>query len=100
MKKTMIMILPLLIMGCSSVIEVEKKAEYKCGEQVINVEYLDDDSVIMRINGTRTVLASVEASSGYRYENIVAKMLFIEKKGKTILSINSHEYPLCREIVR
>lgn len=100
MKKYLFLLLPFILNACANTVEVEKKADYKCGEQIISASFLDDNSVVMNINGSKTVLTRVESASGYRYDNPAAQITFIQKNGDTMLNINNHEYPLCREIVR
>lgn len=100
MKKYLALLLPLLVWGCANSVEVENKAEYKCGEQVIMTEMLDDDSMIIRINGVNNVLTRVASDSGKRFENLATQVTFLQKGGDTYLGIKGRNYPLCQEIVR
>ena len=52
MKKYLLLLLPLLA-ACAVApeVEIEKKIEYKCGEQIISADLLDDDSMIARVDG-------------------------------------------------
>ncbi len=100
MKKYLALFLPLLIWGCANQVEVEDKTEYKCGEQVIMTEMLDDDSMIIRINGVNNVLTRVASDSGKRFENLATQVTFLQKRGDTYLGIKGRNYPLCQEIVR
>lgn len=100
MKKYLALFLPLLAIGCANTVEVEEKIEYKCGEQVLVAEMLDDDSMIVRINGVNNVLTKVASGSGRRYENLATQVTFIQKSGDTYLMIKGHDYPLCQEIIR
>lgn len=53
MKKYLLLLLPLLA-ACTGApeVEIEKKIEYKCGEQIISADFLDDDSMIARVDGS------------------------------------------------
>lgn len=91
----------LLLAGCSHVINVENTVEYKCGEQIVLAEYLDDESVIIRINGVNTVLTRSETDSGKRFDNFTSKMTLIQKDNDSIyLSSKDGIYPMCLEIKR
>lgn len=100
MKKYLLLMLPILLAGCANNVEMVKKADYKCGQQVVSAQFLDDDSVILNMNGSKTVLNRIQSASGYRYNNPAAQITFIQKDGKTILDIYGQEYPLCQEIVK
>lgn len=100
MKKYGILLLMLLISACASSVEVEERVEYKCGQQVILTELLDDDSMIVKINGDNYVLDRVETSSGKRYDNVSAQISIWKKSGDVNLWIKEHQYPLCKEILR
>ncbi len=100
MKKYLALLLPLLVWGCANSVEVEDKTEYKCGEQVIMTEMLDDDSMIIRINGVNNVLTRVASDSGKRFENLATQVTFLQKGSDTYLGIKGRNYPLCQKIVR
>lgn len=61
---------------------------------------LDDESMIVKINGVNNVLARVASASGERYENIATRVTFSEMDGEKYLSINGRNYPVCQEIKR
>ena len=91
----------LLLAGCTHVIKVENTVEYKCGEQIILAEYLDDESIIIKIGGQNTVLTRSETDSGERFDNATSKMTFIKKdNGSIYLSAKGNIYPMCVEIER
>lgn len=98
--KYLLLGLSLLVAACSNTVELKGKAEYKCGDQVIQAELLDDNSMIIRINGVNNVLSKVAAANGERYENIATKVTFMEQNGDYYLSIHGNNYPVCREIER
>ena len=101
MKKLLIFLLPLLLAACAGTpeVEIEKKIEYKCGEQIISADFLDDDSLIARINGVNYVLDRVAAADGRRYENTATGMTFMQSGNGTYLTIKGRNYPMCQEIV-
>ena len=92
--------LPLLIAGCTSTVEIQDEAEYKCGEQIVHAQMLDDESMIVKINGVNNVLAKVASANGERYENIATRVTFSEVDGEKYLSINGRNFPMCQEIKR
>lgn len=98
--KYWVVLLPLLLAACANTVEVEHQAEYKCGEQVIVTEFLDDDSIILRLNGVNNVLTRVASSTGKRYENTATRVTLIQRDGDTYLSISGRDYPLCQKVVR
>lgn len=98
--KYWIVALPMLLMACANTVEVEDQAEYKCGEQVVLAQMLDDNSMIVTINGVKNVLSRVASSSGERYENIATKVTFMEQDGDKYLEIQGRRYPLCQRIVK
>lgn len=100
MMKYWILGLPMLIMACANTVEVEDQAEYKCGEQIVQAEMLDDNSMIVTINGVKNVLSRVAASTGERYENIATKVSFMEQDGDKYLSIQGRRYPMCQRITK
>ena len=91
----------LLLSGCTHVVNVEKTVEYKCGDQIVLAEYLDDESVVIKINGQNTVLKRSETDSGERFDNTDSKMTFVKKDNDSIyLSAKGRIYPMCVEIKR
>lgn len=81
-------------------VEIEKKIEYKCGEQIISADFLDDASMIARVDGINYVLVRVAAADGRRYENTATGMTFMQNGNGTYLTIKGRNYPMCQEIVR
>lgn len=77
-----------------------EKIEYKCGEQIISADFLDDDSMIARVDGINYVLVRVAAADGRRYENTATGMTFMQNGNGTYLTIKGRNYPMCQEIVR
>ena len=98
MKKLLLSML--LLSGCANTVDVEDTIEYKCGEKVVMAEFLDDESIILRVNGANTVLTRTATDEGKRYDNSDSKMTFTEQKGNVYLSIEGKTYPLCSKIVR
>ena len=94
-------LLPLLA-ACAGApeVEIEKKIEYKCGEQIISADFLDDASMIARVDGINYVLVRVAAADGRRYENTATGMTFMQNGNGTYLTIKGRNYPMCQEIVR
>ena len=91
----------LLLAGCSHVVNVEKTTEYKCGDKIVLVEYLDDESVVVKINGVNTVLSRSETDSGERFDNSDSKTTLIRKSNDSVyLSTEGAVYPKCLEIKR
>ena len=94
MKKYLLLLLPLLA-ACAGApeVEIEKKIEYKCGEQIISADFLDDDSMIARVDGINYVLVRVAAADGRRYENTATGMTFMQNGNGTYLTIKGRNYP-------
>ena len=90
----------LLLAGCSHVVSVDETVEYKCGEKIVLAEYLDDESVILKINGKSTVLSRSETDEGERFDNSDSHMTLIKKDGAVYLGIEGKVYPMCLEIKR
>ena len=42
MMKYLLAGLPLLLAACSSTVDIQDEAEYKCGEQIVYAQMLDD----------------------------------------------------------
>lgn len=80
--------------------EIEKKIEYKCGEQMISVDFLDDVSMIARIDGINYILVRATATNGSRYENTATDMTFVQNREGTYLTIKGRSYPICQEIIK
>ena len=88
----------LLLAGCSHVVDVNETVEYKCGEKIVLAEYLDDSSVILKIDGKNTVLTSSKTDEGKRFDNSDSHMTFITKDGNVHLGVEGKVYPMCVEI--
>lgn len=86
--------------GCTNSVEVKNKLEYKCGSQVIRSEVLDDNSMIVHMNGVNYVLTRVAYPDGTRYENLVSRVSLTATDGGTYLAVNGVNYPMCEEIMR
>lgn len=93
-------ILPLLLISCANKVEVKDATKYKCGNQVIMAEILDDDTVVITLDGKNYVLNNVVAASGAKYENIASGIVFWNKGSDNYLEIKGQNYPLCQEIVK
>ena len=96
MKKYLLLLLPLLA-ACAGApeVEIEKKIE-----QIISADFLDDASMIARVDGINYVLVRVAAADGRRYENTATGMTFMQNGNGTYLTIKGRNYPMCQEIVR
>lgn len=92
--------LVILVGGCTNTVEVEDIREYKCGNQIIKAEFLDDDSIILQINSDNQVLNKVKTASGMRYENYLNKITFFKQDGYYYLTIDEQNYPMCLRIER
>lgn len=100
MNKYLVLFLPLLVISCASKVEVQNKVDYKCGSQIVTAEILDDDSMIVKINGVNNVLTRVAAPSGAKYENMATGVSFLNKGDENYLTIKGRSYPMCKEVVR
>ena len=98
--KHLFLILPFLAAACANNVEVTRETEYKCGEKIVQADFLDDDSMILRVDGINNVLVKVAATSGKRFENSASKVTFMQQNGDYYLSISGHNYPVCQEISR
>lgn len=100
MKKLLTLIFPLILMSCSHTVEIENSKNYKCGDKIIAIDFLDDDSLILKMNGQSNVLTLIASASGSKYENISAGLIFWNKGSDNYLKINGYDYPQCKEIVK
>lgn len=100
MLKYLFLWLPFLITACSNRVDVEHHAEYKCGEQIIETSLLDDDSLIVKINGVDNLLNRAPSSFGRRYENAPEQISLERRNGDVFLIIKGRNYPLCQQIDR
>ncbi|MBR2299477.1 MAG: MliC family protein [Alphaproteobacteria bacterium] len=89
-----------LVSACANTVEIDETKEYKCGDKIVKAEFLDDDSVIIKINGNSTVLHQTASESGTRYDNSDSKMTLTRQGRDTYLSVDGTSYPLCYEIER
>ena len=88
------------LFACAHSVEIEDIKQYKCGDKVIQVTFLDDDSVIITANGDNTVLNRTAADKGERYDNSDLKMSFFKIGRSVYLSVDGVDYPVCYEIKR
>lgn len=100
MKKLSLFLLPLLVAGCSNAVEIEDKADYKCGDQVISVEMLEDETAVLRMNSTNYVLNRVVTASGAKYEGMKSGISFWSKGDEAYLAVGDKSYPKCKEMVK
>lgn len=101
MKKYMFgMALLLAAAACTNSVEVKNELEYKCGSQVVRAEVLDDNSMVVHMNGVNYVLTRVAYADGTRYENLVSNVSLTSTGGDTYLAVNGVNYPMCQEISR
>ena len=61
--------LSLMVMACSHSVDVKDQASYKCGDQIIRVTVLNDNSMIVHANGIDHVLTKVASPAGEKYED-------------------------------
>ena len=88
----------LLLFGCTPSVDVDDVRQYKCGAQIIKASFLDDNSVILGVNGTNYVLERSAANSGRRYDNNDSNITFMQQGRNTYLIMDGKNYPLCLEL--
>lgn len=96
--KYLIFGLALLAGACSNTVEIDQQGDFKCGDHIVKVSLLDDDSMILRMNGINNVLNKTAASAGEKYENSASGISFTELDGEQYLTINGQNYPACKKI--
>lgn len=92
--------LSLLAGACSNMVEVDQQADFKCGDNIVKISLLDDDSMILQMNGINNVLTKTAFSDGEKYENSVSGVSFTEQNGEHYLAVNGQSYPACKKIKR
>lgn len=92
--------LSLLAGACSNMVEVDQQADFKCGDNIVKISLLDDDSMILQMNGINNVLTKIAFSGGEKYENSVSGVSFTEQDGEHYLTVNGQSYPACKKIKR
>lgn len=100
MKKLALVLLPLLVVGCTSTVKIEKKLTYKCGNQMIHTTFFDDNSLKLVIDNTSYMLNQNVAASGAKYENMKYSITFWNKGDSNFLQIGTKGYPDCKEVVQ
>gem|GEM_PF-299853 len=90
--------LSLMVMACSHSVDVKDQASYKCGDQIIRVTVLNDNSMIVRANGIDHVLTKVASPAGEKYEDAVSQVSFTKQDGEFYLGMQGRNYPLCLKI--
>lgn len=100
MYKYLMLFLPLLLISCANKVEVKDINKYKCGSQVVTAEILDDDTIVLTLDGKNYVLNNVIAASGAKYENVASGIVFWNKGSDNYLEIKGQGYPMCKEIVK
>lgn len=100
MKKAWMLLLPILAVGCARTVEVENKADYKCGTEVVSAQFLEDDTAILNINNVNYVLNRVVTDSGAKYQSMKSDISFWNKGGEAYLQIGEKPYPRCKEIIK
>lgn len=96
--KSRILGIIVLLSSCTPSVDVDDIRQYKCGIQIIKATFLDDNSIILGVNGTNYVLERSAANSGRRYDNANSKVTFIQQGNNTYLTMNGQNYPLCLEL--
>lgn len=101
MKKSLALLaLPLFISSCANTVEVEESIKYRCGTEIIKVDFLEDDTAILNLNGTNYALSRVVSASGAKYQGEKTDLIFWNKGRKSYLEMGNKKYPECQEIVR
>ncbi len=90
--------LSLLVMACSRSVDVKDQASYKCGDQIIRVTVLNDNSMIVRANGIDHVLTKTLSPAGEKYEDTVSMVSFTKQDGEFFLAMQGRNYPVCKRI--
>jgi membrane-bound inhibitor of C-type lysozyme len=98
MKKVSLMLLSLLIAGCSSTVVIDEKVSYKCGDKIISTAYFDDDTMMIITSGKQSILSKTASASGAKYENISDEIIFWNKGDNNYLEIEGQGYPSCLPI--
>lgn len=88
----------LLLQACTHSVNVDDIKQYKCGSEIIKATFLDDDSMIVDVNGSNYVLNRSAANYGQRYDNNDSKVTFMQQGNNTYFIMNGNNYPLCLEI--
>lgn len=97
MKKFLMLALPImLISACAHKVEVEDYAKYKCGDEVVSIDFLEDDTAVLKINGDNYVLDRMVAASGAKY--VGRDITFWNKGDNATLIFMGRTYPKCIQI--
>lgn len=92
--------LPLLVMACTNNVAVKDQAEYKCGDQIVQAKVLNDNSMILRINGINHVLSRTISAAGEKYQEPGTGISFTQQDGDLYLAMHGINYPMCQKISR
>ena len=84
--------------GCTPSVDVEAVKQYKCGAEIVKASFLEDNSMILGVNGTNYVLNRSATNSGLRYDNDDSSISFTQLGRNTYLIMNGKNYPLCLEL--
>ncbi len=98
MNKFLLLMIPVLLVGCAHKPEVEKHVDWKCGDQVVSVQAFNGDSMVLRINGVNNLLIQTIAASGAKYENEATGVIFWNKGDENTLIIRDRVYPQCEKV--
>lgn len=93
-----LLLLFLGLSGCTHTVDIDESTIYKCGDKIIHVDYLDDDSVILTLNGESNVLNRVADEKGYRFDNMDSQIVLNHQDGAVYFSVQGKTYPICFQV--
>ena len=93
-----ICVLLTFVSACTPSVEIDEVKQYKCGAEIVKASFLEDNSMILGVNGTNYVLNRSATTSGTRYDNDNSSISFMQQGRNTYLIMNGKNYPLCLEL--
>ena len=96
--KKICMLFAFLLTSCSYLSGTNNFSTYQCGAQVVGLNFVDDESVVLNIDGQNYFLNQINTSVGEQYINDEETISIQVFDNDVYVTINGDLMPLCYQI--
>ena len=98
--KKICLLFAFFLISCAHEIGIDNAARYKCGAQIVDLTFLDDESIVLNINGQNYVLNQINTSVGEQYMNEEETVSVLTYGDDVYVTVNGSSSPLCYQITQ
>ncbi len=88
------------LISCAHEVGIDNAARYQCGEQIVDLVFSDDETIVINIGGQNYVLNQINTSVGEQYMNEEETVSVLTYGDDVYVTVNGSRSPLCYKITQ